>query len=267
MIDETVKHLRIYLHYFKLFLKTRLVYKWDASLSMLNNFLSLASSIAIIIFLFTQIESLNGWSFWELIFLTSFFRVALSITNFLFFAPVFLGEDFIVPGDLDRVLLRPLNPLFQVYSDKINIHSFAEATAAFLVGLYSLYKISWSLSAEKLLFGISSLLSSTILLTAIFLFLGSMAFWTGRSRSFFTIVWRVRDLAQYPLKIYPGALKSILTTLIPVAFASFYPATFLLEKQASIYLQLSSLIAGPFFFLLAYQFWRIGLSRYSSTGS
>jgi ABC-2 type transport system permease protein len=261
------KHIRIYLKYFRVFVKTRLVYKWDTVLSILNNFLSLVSSIAIILLLFTRIESLNGWSFWQLVFLTAFFRMVLGFQTFLFFAPVFLGKEFILPGDFDRVLVRPLNPLYQVFASEINIHNFTEAIGSLLVLLYAAQKLSINLSLSKVLFGVVTILSSVILLTSIFLALGTLAFWTGKSRSFFSLVWGVRDLAQYPLGIYPGAVKTVLVTLAPVAFASFYPVTFLLEKQASIYLQLSSLIAGPFFFLLAYRFWRIGLSRYSSTGS
>lgn len=267
MIEETEKHLKIYLKYFRIFLKTRLVYKWDTALSILNNALSLAGSIAFIMLLFTQIETLNGWSFWELIFLTAFFRMVLGVQTFLFFAPVFLGREFIITGDLDRVIVRPLNALYQVYADMINIHNFAEALGSLAVLLYAAKKLSIQFSLLKMLFGLASVISSVFLLAAIFLGLGTFAFWTGKSRSFFTIVWRVRDFSQYPINIYPGAIKAFLMTLMPVAFASYFPVSFLLGKPENYILQLFSLISGPIFFLVSYRFWLYGLSNYSSTGS
>ncbi|MFB6158835.1 MAG: ABC-2 family transporter protein [Candidatus Nanohalobium sp.] len=50
-------------------------------------------------------------------------------------------------------------------------------------------------------------------------------------------------------------------------FASFFPATFLLDKPGWTNWQIASIIAGPVFYLIAYRFWKFGLSRYSSTGS
>jgi ABC-2 type transport system permease protein len=267
LLQSTKKHLKIYFKYFKVFLKTRLVYKWDTALSLVNNALSLISAIALILLLFTQIQELNGWSFWELIFLTSFFRMVLGVQTFLFFAPVFLGREFIITGNLDRVLVRPLNSLYQVYVTQINIHNFTEAVGALTVLIIAADKIGTTLTLPKILYGAAASISSIMLLTAIFLALGTFAFWTGKSRSFFSLIWRVRDFSQFPFGIYPTAIKTFLVTLMPVAFASYFPATFLLGKPANTTLQLLTLIAGPTAFITSYMFWLYGVSKYSSTGS
>ena len=261
------KHWKVYRSFFVTYFKIKLIYKTDFILGLMNQFLSLATSLAFIGLLFTQIESLNGWSFYQMVFLYAYFRLVFEVHTFFFFGVVFLDEEYILSGRLDRFKVRPLNVLYQVYASKLNMHNLGDAVAALAILFIAARELPVNLlSLQNLLYGFTSIFSSVIAIMAIFLVVSSMAFWTGRSRSIFDVVWRIRDFARYPINIYPGAMKTFLMTLMPVAFASFYPTTFLLGMDC-LRFQLLSLIAGPFFFLMAYQFWRVGLSRYSSTGS
>jgi ABC-2 type transport system permease protein len=72
--------------------------------------------------------------------------------------------------------------------------------------------------------------------------------------------------AQYPLTIYPKFINLVLTWLIPYAFASFVPATYLLGRDTSVVAWLGPLVAAGLLFI-GYQFWRLGLRHYAGTGS
>jgi ABC-2 type transport system permease protein len=58
----------------------------------------------------------------------------------------------------------------------------------------------------------------------------------------------------------------LLTWLVPYGLASFYPASFLLGRQAGL-LAWASLPVSAVLLLVGYRFWLFGLRHYTSTGS
>lgn len=267
-IESFLRHSRMYYYYLKTFLKTRLVYQEDFLLGLSNQFFSILSSLGLIALIFTQIESLNGWGFYEMIFLLGTARFIMHFHTTFLFAPVFLGEQYIIRGTIDRYKVRPLNVLFQVYSSRANLHNFGDAVASLGIMAFAASKLSIKfLTPTKMIYAIVAVLNSVMILASIFLVLGSLAFWTGRSRSFFTLLWDFKKFTKYPFSVYPGPVRILFMTAVPLAFASFFPASFALERFRWIEWQLFNLVAGPLFFLIAYQFWRYGLQNYTSTGS
>jgi ABC-2 type transport system permease protein len=93
------------------------------------------------------------------------------------------------------------------------------------------------------------------------------AFWTGTSRSAVWLFFRVSNFRKYPFEIFALSIQVVLVTLIPIAFASYFPASFLLGKEGFETWKLVTPLVGPLFYFLAYEFWKYGLSKYSSTGS
>lgn len=57
-----------------------------------------------------------------------------------------------------------------------------------------------------------------------------------------------------------------MTWIIPYAFASFYPASYLLGHDIGMLAWASPIVAGSLLFL-AYQVWHFGLRHYAGTGS
>jgi ABC-2 type transport system permease protein len=59
--------------------------------------------------------------------------------------------------------------------------------------------------------------------------------------------------------------------VLPFAFVNFYPAHYFLDKAGGDLffpvIQYGTPVVGIVFFLLAYQFWKVGVNKYESTGS
>ncbi|WEL23191.1 ABC transporter permease [Candidatus Nanohalovita haloferacivicina] len=251
-----------------IYLKTQLVYFKDTILGLVNQFFSIFSSLLLIGLIFTQVDSINGWGLYELLFLTGLSRFVLHFHTIFMFSTVFLGEHYITTGRLDRYLVRPLNVLYQLYASRVNFHNLGDAVASLLIVIYSVNQIQgFSLTGLKVIYALLSLGSAVMVIAAIFLFFGTIGFWTGRTGSLFSLFWKVRKFMKYPFGIYSEAMKIFFITIMPIAFASFFQASFLLGKFQYIRLQALSIVAGPVFYILAYRFWLYGLSKYSSTGS
>ena len=261
------KHLSIYWLYFRQYWKSRLVYKTDFVLGFTAQAISLVMSLAFLTLIFTRVESINGWSFNEMLLLAGIGGFVMNLHHVFLFNVYRLGSKFVVRGKLDRLLLRPLNPLFQVYADDVSDNNISKLVANAALIVYASSQLAIQIGLTQLLYGFLAILSGVLVFAGVFLIFSTTAFWTGKSRSAMWLVFQISDFRKYPYSIYQLPVQALLVTLVPLAFASFFPATYFLGKPGWQKWQTASLVAGPVFYFLAYRFWLFGLSRYNSTGS
>jgi ABC-2 type transport system permease protein len=81
-----------------------------------------------------------------------------------------------------------------------------------------------------------------------------------------------QDFTRYPLSIYNKSVKLVLAFVVPFAFMNYVPATYFLGKSDGALnlnpaVGLLTPVVGVAVTVLAYGFWRIGLNRYTGTGS
>ncbi|MDY6770602.1 MAG: ABC-2 family transporter protein [Candidatus Nanohaloarchaea archaeon] len=267
-MDEFRRYLRIYTLFFRQFMKTRLVYKTDFLLGFFGQAISLGSSLAFLTLLFTQVQTIHGWTFPEMLFLAGLGGVIMNLHHIFLFNIFNLGKWYIVKGRFDRFLVRPLNPLFHVYADRVSDDNISKFIVNIILVVYAAGQLSVPLfTPVKLVYGFFALVSGVLVFAAIYLVFATTAFWTGKSQSAIWLIFQLSDYRRYPFGIYAVPIQIILTTAIPIAFASFFPATFFLQKGGWGIWQLVALVAGPVLYLLAYRFWLFGLSHYSSTGT
>ncbi|WP_210364160.1 ABC-2 family transporter protein [Bacillus sp. REN3] len=62
-------------------------------------------------------EQINGWTFNEILFIYGIAATGRSIHQIFFDNLWTLGWQYIHPGKLDSLLIRPVNPLFHVEAD------------------------------------------------------------------------------------------------------------------------------------------------------
>jgi len=81
------------------------------------------------------------------------------------------------------------------------------------------------------------------------------------------MVYQLGEFAGYPVTIYGGLIQTIITWVIPFAFAAFVPAAYLLSKPGWTHLArltpaMALISAG-----VACGMWHLGLRQYTSTGT
>ncbi len=77
--------------------------------------------------------------------------------------------------------------------------------------------------------------------------------------------------AQYPISIFPEGMRRFFTFVVPLACVNYFPILLVLGKPDPFgsprWFQAVSPAAGLFFLQAAVTIWRMGIRRYSSTGS
>ena len=215
--------------------------------------------------------AVNGWDFWQILFLVGLGDVTFGLNGiFVFRTFAGLNSLYILQGRLDQVLTQPTPALFTLILHNLNVVDLLIVLKglAILVVAVAHLELGWSLGlAGKLLLIMAA---GSITYGGILLSLASTGFWLKRKDSAVTALLSLNQLCQYPLALYPMALQFFLSFLLPVAFASFYPAQWILKKggEGGLSMPLAAILAASILCAgLAGMIFHAGLKRYSGAGS
>jgi len=262
-----IRHLRLFALYFAQYTKVRLGYKADFCIAFFSSMAATVIGFGFVLVLFTKIPRLQGWSFYEILFLYAFSLVPLGFFNVVSWNLYEFGDLYIIQGRFDRLLLRPLNTLFQVLCEKFRIESLQEAATGLAVLVLSTRHLGYKWSPADWAWLPLMLASGAVIYLSVFLILTAVSFWFEDRVGIVPPVFNLLTFGRYPLTIYSVFLQFLLSWIIPFAFASFYPSThFLGRAQFAAYFHLVPLVAACFFGL-AVGVWSRGVRNYSSTGS
>ncbi len=213
-----------------------------------------------------QIPSLQGWDFNEVMLIYGLITLAQSINHMFADNLWTIGWNYIRSGEFDRFLVRPIDPLFHLLADRF-CH---DGIGHFLTGLILVIGSTAAMHLEwtpwKVLYTVVAVLSGGIIFIALNLLTATTAFWIVESIPITQVVFNNHEFAKYPISIYHQSIRILLTWVIPYAFTSFYPASYLLGRDVGILAWLSPLVAAALL-TISYRFWKFGLRHYTGAGS
>lgn len=260
------RYLNLYWHFFIQRLKILMEYRASFILGASSTIVWQTSSIAAIWVVMQQVPSLNGWNFDEILLIYGLITLAKSLNHMFADNLWTLGRQYIRTGGFDRFLVRPIDPLFHLLADRF----CQDGVGNFLVGIALVIKSSMTLEIAwtplKLLMLTIGVVSGGLIFIALNLITCVSAFWIVDSVPVTRLVFDNHLFAQYPLSIYPRVISILLTWVVPYGFASFYPASYLLNRDVGNIAWFGPLIAAILMFL-GYRFWKFGLKHYSGTGT
>ena len=220
---------------------------------MLNNFMY----FLIWIIFFQQFKDVRGWGVNDMYITYGILASSFGLMSMLFGNALYLS-DIINKGRLDYYLSLPRPVLLHTISSRM----IASGVGDFLYGFLS-YGLSGTLTWDGLLRFILATLLATVVFTAFFILLQSLAFWLGMVSNFVGLAFNaLLTFGIYPITLFDNYAKLILFTIIPAALVGAVPAAFV---SSFSWRTLVELLVGAFIFLfLAVTVFRIGLKRYES---
>lgn len=264
-------HLAVYLTMIRAAVLTRLEYRADFLMGILGVFILNAGTLATTWVLLSRFETLNGWNFWEIVFLYNLWLLGHGIRA-IFFRHINMLEQFIVEGTFDQLLTRPASALVQFLGREVHYLGLGDVLlASFMLTLaYRNLGLEWPLWMFGWFLVIA--LASAVVEMALTLLLASVSFITTRSRALINAAsqFSFGVVQQYPVDMFNKLLRGIVTFLLPFAFMNYYPALLLLGKQDQVpygFLTWYSPLVAVILLAMAIGMWNFGIKRYQSTGS
>lgn len=178
---------------------------------------------------------------------------------------------FIRDGTFDRFLLRPADPLFQLFCIRFQKIAFSQMLAGIILFIISSIYLNLEWSIIKLIFLFVTIISGMLVYMGITLIVSSLSFWFVQVNSILTIITSINyEFMQYPMSVYPIGLQIVLTFILPFAFMSYIPAQFLLgviNMEFPKFIIYASPVMGGIVFFISILIFKIGINHYNSTGN
>ncbi|WP_340005315.1 ABC-2 family transporter protein [Paenibacillus sp. FSL K6-0276] len=248
-------------------LKAILEYDKDFYILMCSAALTQVLGFVFLWVIYDRIPDINGWQFWEVAFMYAMIFLTEGIGS-LFFEGTWRMSGLVNRGELDRYLLRPVPVILQIFCTGIGINGLGNLLIGGVIiwQAFTHGQLHWTLG--KAAITLLLLATAVIIRVSINLIGNSAAFWIRNAGNAFPLmVHNLADLAKYPITLFPQAVRIFISTVLPYAFISFYPATYIFDKSEwHGWWMLAPLVAiGSA--AAAYGIFRFGLSRYESTGN
>lgn len=177
----------------------------------------------------------------------------------------------VINGEFDRYMLRPMNVLFQIISEKLQPDALGELLVGVILVARSIGCGVVTIDGMHVVMFFLSIIAGALIYTAIKLFFASLAFWVKISGPFLQVAYEMADFAKYPTEIYAKFVRVIITWVIPFAFVAYLPAAYFLGK--GVFFGGSCAVVGMewliavVFLVVAYGVFCRGTKIYESAGN
>lgn len=261
--------------YFRLIgarIRSQMQYRTSFLIDMLSLALLTWVEFLVTVVLLLRFGTLGGWTLTELAMLYGFSAIAFSLNEMIgrgFDSPF---ESMIQSGSFDTVLTRPLNAFFQILSSEFQLRRLGRTLQGITVLGYAFLQLPIHWSADKILLVPLTIVSGMVIFIGLGIIGATMCFWTVKTPEVINIFTSGGYMISgYPQHIFSRWIRSVFLFIVPVTFASYPAGLYLLDRSdpnglPAAIAWLAPLVAA-LFFTLAYAFWRVGVSKYTSTGS
>ncbi|WP_344387207.1 ABC transporter permease [Streptomyces vastus] len=263
--------LRAYLLIAGMWIRAGMTYRTSFVVTVFGNLLLSGLDFVGILLMFSQVDSLGGWTLHEVAFLYGLSVTAFGITDLLLGSSEVLGTR-IRDGSFDTLLVRPVPVLAQVAADQFPLRRFGRVIQGSLVLGWGLFAVDVDWSAAKVLLVPVMLVSGAVIFGAIFVAGAAFQFLAqdaAQVQNAFT--YGGTTLLQYPPTLFGKELVRGVTFVLPLAFVNWLPASYVLGRPYPLdlptWVTFTSPLAAGVCCALAGVLWRAGLRSYRSTGS
>lgn len=218
-----------------------------------------------------KFQTIGGWGPYEVMFLYALNLLSYAVAGSFLYSPATGLPAMIQSGSLDEVLTKPMNPLLYLICNKFLYQYASHALLSIVIIAVCFYHLQIQITMLTVLMLFVTVISGALIQGSAFLYTSVPAFWIVQSQAIGNFMGDLRGFIRYPLSIYHKGIQIVLTLIIPYGFINFYPAQYFLGKHDFMLFhpvfQFLSPLVGLLLFYGAYQFWKLGIRHYKSTGS
>jgi ABC-2 type transport system permease protein len=243
-------------------------YRANFFINILHSLLNLGTGVLGVIVLFGQVQAVHGWDLASTLALLGVY-LTVSALRGLFIGPgleSLAGMDGeIWSGKFDFTVLRPVDTQFLVSLRKWRLFALFDLLLGLGVLAAAVARLGLALTALQVLAFVLALFAGVLTLYAILLVFAALIFWSPGV--LFTWVFDgLFQMARYPVGMYPGWLRLVLTWIVPVGIITTVPAQAL---TGALTLPMLAAAVGVAVVLAvgASALFRVGLKRYASASS
>jgi len=268
---DMLKSCKRYMNLYKIFLvqymKTQMQSKVDFTVGFFSFFLNQMLGIIFLYLIFEQIPDLNGWSFYQLVFIYGYAQIPRGIDHFFTNNLWIFTRKTVKEGLFDRYLLRPVNPLFQILIEQCCPDGIGEFLVGMVLVIYATAHLGIAITIGSVIWFTISIIFGALIYLSLKLLLATNAFFFMDAYQILYLGYNLSDFVKYPLGIYNKPIRFTLSYIIPFGFTAFIPASFFLGTSTLYSTIILEIIVAVIFFFIAYRYFCFGCNKYESAGN
>ena len=251
-------------------LASALQYRADFAMTAVGAIFYEAVSLAFVGVIVYAFGSIGGWSLTEVAFVYGIRSMGHALHS-LVSGQLWSTDDVVRQGEFDRYLVRPVNPLLQLLTRRFQVSAVGDIVFGICVLTVTAVATSISWSVAWVAYLLAAVVGSALVESAVMLAIASLAFRLLAASPILGVADSVFvTFGPYPLSVLPRTVSYLLTFVLPLAFAAFFPAAILLHRTDDLFVPLWLAAASPAVGVLVYvaavAFFHRQMRAYSSPG-
>jgi ABC-2 type transport system permease protein len=219
---------------------------------------------------FARTNSLAGWSKNEYLFFVGCFFALNGLIECLFLENCNDFADLVRTGDLDFLLVRPIDEQFLVTCRRVDWATAPNILMGFALMGIALSRLGWPIDAVRVATFFVTFACGAAISYSFMLILTSMSVWMVRNQSLMEMWWLFSSLARYPKEIFKGSMAAPLgfffTFCLPILLVANVPANAMVRTLDPPMVGFT-LLATAVLLWVSRKFFKYALQSYRSASS
>lgn len=264
--DRRLKYIRLFREFFRACLVEEFEYRANFTANLLSTLFWLAMAVLTVQLYFYKTNQVGGWSFYEVLVLLGIFNSIHGFIEFFLQPNMSRLVGHIRNGTLDFVLTKPVDSQFYISFRHLVFWRLFDVVLGLGLAGYALWKMDAVPTAGELILFAIVFLSSLVVVYSLWMGMMIFSFWAVKVDNLSYLFGSFFETARFPVSVYKGVLRLVLTYIFPIAFVTTFPAAAVIGKLSGVDVLVSCTVAVVCF-TLARWFWKIALRHYTSASS
>lgn len=245
---------------------SQMQYRWDFVLQIVMAGFWVAWNVAPVLVVFSIRPQIASFGLPEAMLVISAFMILRAVLEGVINPNMVEVVEQIRSGKLDFVLLKPVDSQLLVSTTKLAPTKLVDLSAGAAISVWSVLQLDPTPPATALLAGLLMLGAGLVVLYSIWMLVLCSAFWLVRIDNLAFLFTSIFDAGRWPITVFRGWVRWVLTFVLPIALMTTYPALAVLGRLTpSAGLTAAAVSIG--FFFTSRGAWKAALLHYSSASS
>lgn len=243
MSETTTAYRRVWSTFFRNALVREMTFRGNFLINLVTRAFWFTAQITLFKIIYNNVDFISGWTEPQYF---AFMATGMLINAIIetFFMPNCANfSELIRTGNLDFVLLKPIDTQFLISCEKMQLAMVNQIVLALSLLGYALYQIGEPVSFFQVVTYVAFLVVGVAFFYSLMITLASMSVWMGRNQGLYDFWFYITVFARYPRSIYDGVdpdrleagevLQTAFTFIIPILLVVTVPASVIARSMDS----------------------------------
>ncbi|MCA8993756.1 MAG: ABC-2 family transporter protein [Planctomycetaceae bacterium] len=228
-------YLRVWLTFLRNSLVRELSFRGNFFIEVVTRTFWFSAQLALFGIIYRQVNSIQDWSQYEYFAFMATGMLINALVEALFMPNCAAFSELIRTGNLDFVLLKPIDTQFLVSFQTVNLSMISQIALAVSLLVYSLSHLDVTVTAGNVLAYCLLIAVGTSFFYSLMIALASTSVWLGRNQGLYDFWFYITIFARYPQGVYRQSAGGeivwfVFSFIVPILLVVTVPARLLLTK-------------------------------------